>query len=241
MVGEPSHYVFKSSPYSSHSRILGLLPPQGKGRRVLDVGCGPGYLMTLLASRGFQVTGVDRAAPQELAPGANFVAADLLTGLPPLHEHFDYILFADVLEHLPDPERLVGWAIDHLKPGGQILISVPNVAHAYVRWKLLWGHFDYTSRGILDRTHLRFYTRRSLAAFLKACGLVCREIYSTPAPLELVAPLAWQGRLFGLVCACHAALARWVPTLLAYQFVCVAVPSSLPAPAAPVRPLETRG
>lgn len=197
--------------------MLRLLPAQGGGCRVLDVGCGPGYLLRELAARGFAATGIDRSAPDALPQGADFVAADLNGELPSLPDSFDYVLLADVLEHLQHPERVVAWTLRYLKPDGRLLISVPNVAHLYVRWKLLWGSFDYQERGILDRTHVRFFTRKSLAAFLDDCGLVCLEMHTTPAPVELVAPrLGWTGGL-------HAALARWMPGLLAYQFVCVAV------------------
>lgn len=206
--GSQSPYTFKDSPFSSHSLILKLLPAQGSGLRVLDVGCGPGYLLAPLAARGFQVVGVDRTGP---------VAADLNGELPPLEGSFDFVLLADVLEHLQYPERVVAWTLRYLKPDGRLVISVPNVAHMYVRWRLLWGAFDYQDRGILDRTHLRFFTRRSFATFLDDCGLVCLEMHTTPAPVELVAPML--GRIGSL----HAALARWLPGLMAYQFVCVAV------------------
>lgn len=216
-MGSLSPYTFKDSPFSSHSLILKLLPAQGNARRVLDIGCGPGYLLAPLAARGFQVVGVDRTAPATLPASAGFVAADLNGELPTLEGCFDFVLLADVLEHLQHPERVVAWTLRCLKPDGRLLISVPNVAHLYVRWKLLWGAFDYRDRGILDRTHLRFFTRKSFTAFLDDCGLVDMEMHTTPAPLELVAPML--GRIGGL----HAALARWLPGLLAYQFVCVAV------------------
>jgi SAM-dependent methyltransferase len=145
------------------------------------------------------------------------VTADLNGDLPSLDARFDYVLLADVLEHLQHPERVVAWTLRYLKPDGRLLISVPNVAHLYVRWKLLWGAFDYQDRGILDRTHLRFFTRKTFAAFIEDCGLACLEMHTTPAPVELVAPL------FGRAGALHAAFARWLPGLLAYQFVCVAV------------------
>jgi len=217
----PGPYTFKDSPFSSHSLILSLLPEQGDGRRVLDVGCGPGYLLTALAARGYQATGVDRTAPPQ---AADFVATDLDGELPVLNECFDFVLLADVLEHLQRPERVVAWALQSLKPEGRLVISVPNVAHLYVRWKMLWGSFEYQDRGILDRTHVRFFTRETFAAFLNDCGLTGIEMHTTPAPLEL----AWPP--LGRAGALHAALARWFPGMLAYQFVCVARPRSENSP-----------
>ena len=77
-----------------------------------------------------------------------------------------------------------------LGPRGTVIVSVPNVAHLWVRLSLLAGRFDYADRGILDRTHLRFFTRRSLLALLRAAGLAVVELAVTPVPLPLVVPRA---------------------------------------------------
>jgi SAM-dependent methyltransferase len=119
-----SPYTFKASPYSSHSKLLELLPP-AEGRRVLDIGCGPGYLCQALRDRGYEVTGIERAGwgPPEGANGFTLVEADLETGLPPLDGRFDAIVCADVLEHLRDPLTLSAscaaetrWPADRMPP-----------------------------------------------------------------------------------------------------------------------------
>ncbi len=99
-----SVYEFKPVPYSSHTLLLETLPPEGHGRRVLDLGCANGYLGEVLAARGFDVVGVERAglSGDQFPVGVQLVEADLDLELPPLGR-FDYILCADILEHLQDP------------------------------------------------------------------------------------------------------------------------------------------
>jgi hypothetical protein len=90
-----------------------------------------------------------------------------------------------------------------------------------VRLSLLAGRFDYADRGILDRTHLRFFTRRTLLAFLRSAGLAVSELRVTPVPLPLVVPPRWHGAwLHGLHALSARAAGAW-PGGLAYQFVAV--------------------
>jgi len=156
-------YSFKSSPHGSHETVLRLLPRDGSLRRVLDLGCGPGYLSVRLAERGYDVLAIDLVKPVETHAGVRFLAADLnAADRLPVDGPFDYVLLADVVEHLLAPERLLEWVRDRLAPGAKAILCVPNVAHLYVRLKLLAGRFDPEPCGILDSTHLHFYTRRSL-------------------------------------------------------------------------------
>jgi hypothetical protein len=95
---------------------------------------------------------------------------------------------------------------------------VPNVANLWVRLNLLFGRFEYTDRGICDRTHLRFFTRKTLIALAENAGLEIQTIRATPIPLELVNGffVTFPGRIL------HSMLARctsWFPTLLGYQFI----------------------
>ena len=105
----PAPYQLKDSPYSSHSLLLASLPPSGGGRRVLDVGCAGGYLGTILASRGYRVTGIDSpgAARAGFPESIELLEADLDMGLPPLTGRFDFVICADVLEHLRRPALLL--------------------------------------------------------------------------------------------------------------------------------------
>jgi SAM-dependent methyltransferase len=104
-------YRFKAAPYSSHALLLAEFPQRGDGRRVLDVGCAIGYLSEILAQRGFAVTSIDW--PNSPHPTTvEFAGADLDNGLPPLRGQFDYIICADVLEHLRAPLRSSSHRID---------------------------------------------------------------------------------------------------------------------------------
>src|SRR5439155_11424262 len=106
-----------------------------------------------------------------------------------------------------------------LARGGQVMISMPNVAHLWMRLSLLAGRFEYAERGILDRTHLRFYTRRTLMALVTGAGLRIARLTATPVPLYQMVPTRWHGRALAAVHALSAHTARALPRLLAYQFL----------------------
>jgi 2-polyprenyl-3-methyl-5-hydroxy-6-metoxy-1,4-benzoquinol methylase len=217
----PSRYTLKTDPHSSHSVILSWLG-EGRGRRLLDVGAADGLLSRHLTARGWKVTAIE-ADPALAAAGAahceRMLVADLNRGVPALDGDFDVILCADVLEHLADPAAVLGALLRALATGGDVVVSVPNVAHLWVRLLLLAGRFDYADRGILDRTHLRFFTARSLSALLAGAGLVPYRRVATPVPLYQVVPPRWHGRALAAVHALSAAAARGLPRLLGYQLV----------------------
>jgi 2-polyprenyl-3-methyl-5-hydroxy-6-metoxy-1,4-benzoquinol methylase len=219
-----SRYTLKGDPHSSHSIILEWLG-EGRGRRLLDVGAADGLLSRLLTARDWKVTGLE-ADPVAAAAGARhcerMIVADLDGGLPHLDGEFDAIVCADVLEHLRDPAAALLALRASLAAGGHVAISIPNVAHAWVRLSLLAGRFDYAERGILDRTHLRFFTRRTLGVLVTGAGLRVTRMTSTPVPLYQVVPERWHGRGLAALHALNAASARALPRLLAYQFVLLA-------------------
>jgi 2-polyprenyl-3-methyl-5-hydroxy-6-metoxy-1,4-benzoquinol methylase len=161
----------------------------GYNKRVLEVGCASGYFTKALKDRGCQVVGI------ELDAGAAAVAEkwaervivgdlDAATLWQQLEgEHFDAITFGDVLEHLRDPLSCLRAAVHYLKPSGIVAISVPNVAHGDVRMALLQGQFPYRDWGLLDRTHIRFFTKAGLRDMIKAAGLVLVETRRVIKPL----------------------------------------------------------
>ena len=112
-------------------------------------------------------------------------------------QQFDVILFSDMLEHLTDPLDVLTRHCQLLAPGGQVLISLPNVAIWNVRLALLLGQFEYGDTGTLDRTHMRFFTRRSFRRFLSEAGLTVSRNRITPGMLAAVRPFdqasLWQG------------------------------------------------
>lgn len=130
---------------------------------------------------------------------------------------FDKILLLDVIEHLPDPARIVKDCLGLLEPRGQLIISVPNVANISVRLLLMLGRFDYTERGILDRTHLRFVTRRSIRELLEAenCSILRHRM--TVIPLEVLLSLSLENPLMRVMHGTLILLTRMMPGLLGYQ------------------------
>lgn len=220
-------YELKLDRYSSHSAILRLVG-EGRGRRLLDVGAAAGLLSRLFTQRGWRVTAIERD-PAAAAAGRPYcermIVADVARGIPPLDEMFDVIVYGDVLEHLVDPLRVLVALNERLAPGGEVVLSIANVAHLWVRLSLLLGRFEYADRGILDRTHVRFFTERSLRALLSEAGLRLVHLEPTPAPLPQVVPPRFHGAWLDALHAASAAAARAFRRLLGYQFVVVARPS----------------
>ena len=224
MAAQP--YQFKSFKYNSHYRILKILSQAGRPLRILDVGTADGYLGAILKAQGHWLAGVEReGASAELAKSHydEFHSADIEGFAFPDRDTFDYILFADVLEHLRDPEAVLKRALPCLKERGEVIVSVPNIANLAIRFSLLFGRFDYADRGILDRTHLRFYTLSSLKRMLENCGCDLLDVMATPIPVQLALP-ATDHKLFAPLHELHYLLARLRPSLLAYQFVVRAAP-----------------
>ncbi len=223
-----SPYQLKDDPYSSHSVVLSLLG-QGDGRRVLDAGAADGFLAELMTGRGWTVTALERDPAQaERARGRchEVIVADLAEASHKLPGPFDAIVYGDVLEHLSDPLPVIVSVNQHLARGGLVIVSVPNVAHLWVRLSLLVGRFDYADRGILDRTHLRFFTRRTFLALLARAGLAVDDLRVTPVPLPLVVPPRLHGGWLRVTHTLSAwASQRW-PGGLAYQFVAACRPLS---------------
>jgi SAM-dependent methyltransferase len=144
-------------------------------RRVLEVGCGGGQLGRLLKQRGHLVTGIELVP--EVAEAArehldHVVTADVETdGFPFAPDSFDCLVFADVLEHLIDPWRVLRAAVEVLAPGGRVIASIPNVQNIDVIWRLLRGRWDYRERGITDIGHLRFFTLRTIHGLFEQANL----------------------------------------------------------------------
>jgi SAM-dependent methyltransferase len=141
-----------------------------------------------------------------------------------LNGQFDVIVYGDILEHLRNPMEVFRGFNRSLRPGGLVIVSVPNLAHAWIRLSLLFGQFQYSDRGILDRTHLRFFTLRTFQEFLYDAGLDWEEIVATPVPLLLVLPPRYHGGWLRVLHSVNAAMAKLWKTMFGFQFVAVARP-----------------
>lgn len=217
-------YGMKESEGSSHRVILELLDG-AEPARVLDVGCSGGLLALQLRDRGHHVTGVDLYE----GPGIDdrmdtFVQANLEDGLPDeIGGGFDIAIAADVLEHVRNSDMLLQQIGARLAPGGRVLISLPNFGHWYPRLRTLLGVFDYDQRGILDKTHVRFFTRRSLLKMIRKNGFEVVEMRVTGLPIDVVGT-AGPGLVRRVVSAIDGVLVKLRPTLFGYQFVVDARP-----------------
>jgi methionine biosynthesis protein MetW len=170
------------NPSSTHSIQVKVIPD---GSRVLDVGCHTGVLGQFLRQKKHcYIVGIDSDASAlvdarkklDHAIPVNIEEAGWPEQVRPyVGKGFDIILFGDVLEHTREPLTILKEARSLLKPQGRVIVSIPNVAHWRIRLGLLAGKFNYTEAGILDRTHLRFYTHRSLHELIKTAGYAVVE------------------------------------------------------------------
>jgi SAM-dependent methyltransferase len=168
----------REAGYYGYSRpdVLALIPPGC--RRVLDLGCGRGELGRLLRARegGLSVTGIEwepAAARTAAEHYEQVLVGNLEIELPRLAAagaRFDLVVMADILEHTAQPAAILAQVAALLLPGGHVVVSVPNVSHYSVGLALLGDRWDYAERGILDRGHLRFFTRRSFRRLAAAAG-----------------------------------------------------------------------
>jgi len=210
-MGEPKHPYLLSKLYDpqklgqSHKAIVAGIPP---GSSVLDVGCATGFLAGVLAETlSCEVTGVElnaQAAEKAREHCKRVIIGDIASPemWAEISERYDVLVFADILEHLADPSAVLRQAHDWLAIGGQVIISLPNVAYHKVRLGLLCGKFEYTAYGVLDDSHLRFFTRASARRLIESCGY----------------RIVWQQPVF--TTKLRDIVGGWLmPNLCAWQFV----------------------
>lgn len=187
-----THYDLKLGYPSSHTYALESVPA---GARVIDIGSGPAGLARELSKKGCRVTVVDRWAPQAVGADIEVVVQDLDEPLGFIIGDCEYILLLDIIEHLRSPESF----LERLRKQfphepKRLVLTTPNVAFVVQRLLLLLGQFNYGKRGILDLTHCRLFTFRSIRRLLRETGFRVDLVRGVPAPFPKVLGNGLLGR-----------------------------------------------
>jgi glycosyltransferase involved in cell wall biosynthesis len=175
-------YDLKLGFASSHTYAISAVQT---GARVLDIGCGRGYVAEHLAKSAQRVVGMDQYVPEKSEnPKVEFRKWDIDNGDFPVEvSSFDQIFLLDVIEHLKDPEAF----LERLRSAAgskrpEIVLTTANVAFGITRLMLFLGNFNYGRKGILDRTHTRLFTFQSLRELFDQTGYKVIELRGIPAP-----------------------------------------------------------
>ncbi|MBP9732118.1 MAG: class I SAM-dependent methyltransferase [Candidatus Magasanikbacteria bacterium] len=227
LIGQkPSSTVYSFSGESSgtHALILDQVRPE---TTILDVGCSTGYLGEyLIQNKKCMVYGIESDAPSHaiaLSKGYETVALETVEDALSSHifegKKFDHIIIGDVLEHVVDPSYVLKEIKKYLAEQGTIIISLPNVAHYSVRFALLRGKWDMTDTGIMDRTHLHFFTLKTAKEMIGKTGY----------EIEMVRPRGDLERWFRKISleSVGRRILEWCSSFFAIQYIFVVRVKSL--------------
>jgi 2-polyprenyl-3-methyl-5-hydroxy-6-metoxy-1,4-benzoquinol methylase len=170
--------------YSGARRDMVALLSTGPDAYILEIGCGDGATGSVARAAGKAGHYVGIELMPEIAEHARTNLSEVITAdienfdLVSFQDKFDALIMSEVIEHLVDPWETVARLVTCLKPGGEIIASSPNVAHQRLIRDLIAGRFEYADEGVMDRTHLRWFTPRSYRALFEAAG--CRDIRIMP-------------------------------------------------------------
>ena len=208
---------------SPQAKVVRLV---GERKRVLELGCATGYMSRVLQERGCSVVAFE-IDPGMAERAAVFCERVIVGDIEQLdlalelgEDRFDVVVAGDFLEHLKDPLPLLQTLRNYLRPEGYVVASVPNIAHASVRLALLGGWFPYSELGLLDRTHLRFFTRETIEKLFEDAGFAVGHIARQNVGIDLSeVPYDRASIPDGLI----ESLSN-DPDALTYQFIIVAYP-----------------
>jgi 2-polyprenyl-3-methyl-5-hydroxy-6-metoxy-1,4-benzoquinol methylase len=221
-------YKYKGvDKFSSHYKIAFYISKLKKKTSLLDLGCNAGFIGRALRNVGWRghLTGIDKQKDYKsiiLKSGYNkFLNIDIEKDISKIRKKYDLVIFADVLEHLINPQEVLIKIKKNLKKNGVIIISLPNIANLYIRLTLLMGKFDYSDRGILDRDHKLFYTKKTAEMLLKKSNLKIISYDYTPIPLPILYPIFSSGRALFFLYYLLNYFSLIKPSFFAYQFIFV--------------------
>ena len=213
-----AHYDLKLGYASSHQFALDAIAP---GTSVLDIGSGPGGIAGELVKKGCRVAVVDQFLPtHDVDPGVVVLTQDLDQEPTFDVRGYDYLLLLDVIEHLKSPELFLERLRSQFDYAPRTLIlTTPNIAFGIQRVMLLFGQFNYGKAGILDRTHTRLFTFRSLKQLLDDAGFRIKEMRGVPGPFPKVLGNGFVGRAATTI---NQLLIRVSRSLFSYQIFVIA-------------------
>jgi len=218
MVDRDIHYTLKRSRTGSHAQIIWAI---AEGSTVLDLGCSNGLLARPLLEKNVRVTGVDAEPGERLSKDlAEYYQCDLDLPLElPYGRVFDYVVCADVIEHLRNRGQLLRSARRYLKADGKLIISTPNIALWFYRLSLAVGRFEYGPRGILDETHVHLYTGSTFRREVERAGFTVLRQRVTSLPFEVVFESTGRSRFVRSLEFVYHQLACFWPSMFAYQHI----------------------
>jgi len=206
-------YDLKMGFASSHTFAIEAVQP---GAKVLDIGCGQGYVASEMVKKASHVVGVDQYITESKDPRIEFKKWDIDAEHFPVEvSEFDQIFLLDIIEHLHDPEVFME-TLRRLavRKRPEIVLTTGNVSFFVTRFMLFLGNFNYGRKGILDRTHTRLFTFNSLKELFAQTGYELLEVKGIPAPFPKALGDNALGR--GLV-SINEALIKLIPGLFSYQ------------------------
>ena len=233
MKQDARRYQTEVDPSAEKSAAAQLVLLTGENKVVLEIGPATGYISNALKERGCTVTGVE-IDPEAAEIARQFADEMIVANVEKLdfsaafsNQRFDVVMFGDVLEHLVDPRNALEKTRGVLSDQGYVVASIPNVAHSSVRLMLLDGKFGYTEKGLLDYTHLRFFTREGMHRLFESAGYEItswKRIETDGLSDPFAEDLRWSAE--NLPVDLIRALEH-DPEARTYQFVVTAAPSAL--------------
>lgn len=213
------NYQFKKSSNSLHQYVLAHLPLR-KEMKTIELGSNRGILSSHLAEKVNDHTAVDIVVP-DLAGRAKARAMDLDTPFAQSLgiKQYDCCVTLEVVEHMREPEKFLSEVFSLLKINGALFISTANIAYFLIRLSLLAGQFNYGKRGILDRTHTRLFTVKTMIRLLRQYGFEVQSVIGFAPPLTDLIRNSWTMRTLE---GASTWLARVYPNLFAYNFLVIA-------------------
>ncbi len=224
----PTKYQDKTTDFRSSHQLALQLTRRIKPQTVTDIGCGPGFVAKHCQDDGIHVTGLDMYPPLEGTMQAFHRVILEAEPLPVDPFESDVVLMLDIIEHLASPEEFLLAMRNNSDQLGMdqhektLILSTPNIAFIIPRLNLLFGRFNYAERGILDITHKRLFTRKSLRHCLETCGYRIERFH----PVGLAFEVVFKGVMGKLLARISWLMARMLPTVFAAQFLVVCHPTA---------------